>query len=215
MQNLYSTTMVIIQTKMLFWFQMTMIILVMMMILMSFEAEETATWLQIVRMFFHSRLTKPGIQKQTITPQYIVLHTIVHTITQRYPNLSLIFNGNAMELVLQYYAWCTLVFQWNTHWYFNEIHIGITKNTYGAIRISIAVECSAVRTCNLVLQLPSAQVRCLLSVSFTSFIPLCFFLRQVLPLCFYGRILSFKYCEYSARISTVGNGDFAILGLPD
>ena len=33
----------------------------------------------------------------------------------------------------------------------------------------------ALRTRNLVLELPSAQVRCLLSVSFTSFIPLCFY----------------------------------------
>ena len=33
------------------------ILLVMMMILMSFEAEETAAWLQIARMFFHSNLT--------------------------------------------------------------------------------------------------------------------------------------------------------------
>ena len=39
----------------------------------------------------------------------------------------------------------------------------------------------ALRARNLVLELPSAQVRCLLSVSFTSFIPLCFF-RRILTL---------------------------------
>ena len=49
----------------------------------------------------------------------------------------------------------------------------------------------ALRARNLVLELPSAQVRCLLSVSFTSFIPLCFyghypslFLWTQISLCF-------------------------------
>ena len=132
MQNLYSTTMVIIQTKMLFWFQMTMIILVMMMILMSFEAEETAGWLQIARMFFHSRLTKANY--------YTSIHCITHHSPYNYtaiskPEFDIQWKCNGIGIAvlcmmhigisMKY----TLVLQSSAHWYYKK-HLRCNKNQY-------------------------------------------------------------------------------------
>ena len=40
---------------------MMVIVMMMMVILVSFEAKETAAWLQIARMFFHSNLTNKAV----------------------------------------------------------------------------------------------------------------------------------------------------------
>ena len=103
-----------------------------MMILMSFEAEETAARLQIARMFFHSRLTKANY--------YTSIHCITHHSPYNYtaiskPEFDIQWKCNGIGIAvlcmmhigisMKY----TLVLQSSAHWYYKK-HLRCNKNQY-------------------------------------------------------------------------------------